>query len=202
MNEKEMQFDWMFGLQWMAAYGIGILLLAMLAFPSIWSVSEVMEGALSETAMFVVMGGLFGALLGLGASGGTSLLLRSKGVSAARWIAYSVLGGTLGGMLGFGVALSLLDAETMPEVVTGLVVGLSLGLPIGTGQWLALRQAGIGANAWPAISTITFVLALMVGLPLGGEGREWVSLAVVGLLAGAVSGLGMMWLNRQQTALA
>jgi len=199
MNEK---FDWTFGLQWVAACSLGIVLLGMLAFASIWSVGEVVEKALGETAAFIAVGTLFGALFGLGASGGTGLLLRKKGISAARWIAYSVIGGALGGMIGFGVTLSLLDAEALPEVVTGLVVGVSLGLPMGIGQWLVLRQVGDGANAWPVISTITYVLALMIGLPLGGEGREWLSLGVIGLLAGAISGLGMMWLLRKQPALA
>jgi hypothetical protein len=202
MNEKQMQLDWAFGLQWIGAYGLGIALLGMLAFASVWTVGEVVENALGETAAIAVVGTLFGALFALGTSGGTSLLLRSKGVSMARWIAYSVLGGTLGGLLGFGVTLSLLDPEMLSEVLTGLVIGLSLGLPIGMGQWLALRQLVNGASMWPLISTIALVLALMVGIPLGGEGREWLSLAVIGLLAGTISSLGMMWLSRQQTALA
>jgi hypothetical protein len=202
MNEKQMQFDWTFGLQWMAAYGLGIMLLGMLAFASIWTVGEVIENSLGETAAIVVIGTIFGALMGLGTSGGTSFLLRSKGVNAARWIGYSIISGALGGMIGFGAALTLLDAETMPEVVAGLVIGVSMGLPIGTSQWLILRRAGDGASAWPVISTITFVVALMIGLPLGGEDRGWLSLGVIGLLAGAISGLGMMWLLRKQTALA
>jgi hypothetical protein len=160
MNEKQMQVDWSFGLQWMIANGIGIMLLGMLAFASIWNVGEIVEDNFGETATFVVVGALFGALMGLGASGGTSLLVRSKRVNAARWIAYSMVGGALGGTLGFGVALGLLDPETLPEVLVGLVIGISLGLPIGIGQWLILRQAGNGANAWPVISTIALVLAL------------------------------------------
>jgi hypothetical protein len=202
MNEKQMQFDWNFGLRWMVAYGLGILLLGMLAFASVWSLGEIVENNFGETATFVVVGTLFGALIGLGASGGTALLLRSKGISAVRWIAYSVIGGALGGMIGFGIALGLLDAETLPEVFSGLVVGVSLGLPIGIGQWLLLRQQSDGANAWPIISTLALVLALMIGMPLGGEGREWLSLGTIGLAAGAISGLGMMWLLRQQPALA
>ena len=202
MSEKQMQLDWAFGLQWIVAYGLGIALLGMLAFASIWTVGEVIEENLGETATFVAVGALFGALIALGASGGTGLLLRSKGLSAASWIAYSVIGGALGGMLGFGVALTLFDAETMPEALTGLVIGVSLGLAIGIGQWLTLRRLGNRANLWPLISTLALVFALMVGLPLGGEGRKWLSLGVIGLLAGTISGLGMMWLTRRQTALA
>jgi NhaP-type Na+/H+ or K+/H+ antiporter len=83
-----------------------------------------------------------------------------------------------------------------------LVIGVSLGLAIGIGQWLTLRRLGNRANLWPLISTLALVFALMVGLPLGGEGRKWLSLGVIGLLAGTISGLGMMWLTRRQTALA
>jgi hypothetical protein len=202
MNEKQMQFDWTFGLQWLAACGLGIALAGMLAFASVWSVGEIVENAFGETAALIAAGAIFGTLFTLGASAGTGLVIRRKGINTARWIAYSVIGGAIGGMLGFTFALTLFDATTMPEVWTGLLLGISLGLPMGIDQWLLLRQAGENTNVWPVITSLAFVLAMMIGVPLGGEGREWLSLGTVGLLFGAISGLGMMWLLRKQTALA
>jgi hypothetical protein len=195
MNEKQVHFDWTFGLQWLAACGLGIMLLGMLAFASIWSVGEIVENAFGETAMSVVVGGLFGALFGLGASGGTGLLLRSKGVNAARWISYSVIGSTLGGITGFGVALNLLDAETMPDVMIALVMGISLGLLMGIGQWLALRQVGNGATAWPLISTRPPSRKRRAGMAVvgrhrpAGRGDQWIGNDVA---AAQAAGVGLM----------
>jgi hypothetical protein len=43
---------------------------------------------------------------------------------------------------------------------------------------------------------------MTIGLPLGGEGREWLSLGVIGLLIGAITGLGMVWSLRCQATVA
>ena len=75
-------------------------------------------------------------------------------------------------------------------------------LPLGIGQWLVLRQRNLLAGEWVLISSLAFVVGMVIGLPLGGEGREWLSLGVIGLLVGAITGLGMVWSLRRQAALA
>jgi hypothetical protein len=42
---------------------------------------------------------------------------------------------------------------------------------------------------------------MMVGLPIGGENREWLSMAVIGLLVGAITALGMVWVLRRKTGM-
>jgi hypothetical protein len=84
----------------------------------------------------------------------------------------------------------------------GIFIGLSLGPPLGIGQWLALRKGGVSADVWPLITAAAFVLALVIGFPLGGEGREWLALVVIGLVLGGLTGLSMMWLLRRPKALA
>ena len=58
------------------------------------------------------------------------------------------------------------------------------------------------APGWPLIGSVAYLLALFVGIPLGGGGREWLSLGTVGLLLGAVTGIGMMWTLRQPVTAA
>ncbi len=201
MNEK--QLDWSFGIQYFIACVLGVTVLGMAAFFTMWSVGEVVEEVAGETAALVVAGALFGALFALGASIGTGLILRGRGVDAAKWIAYSAIGGVIGGALGFGLVITLVDMESAPESLAGLLMGIIVGLSLGIGQWLALRQAGVPANAWPLVNIAAFILAFSIGFTLGGEGREWIAMSATGLIAGAVTALGAVWLlGRQQTAVA
>jgi len=201
MNEK--QYDWSFGFQYFIACAVGVALLGMVAFLTMWSIGEFMMGFAGETAAWITAGSLFGALIALGASIGTGLLLGSRGVDARKWIGYSAIAGCIGAALGFGIVITLLDLETAPESLSGLLMGLIVGLSVGTGQRLALRIAGVAANAWPLINIIAFTLAFSAGFALGGEGREWIAMSAMGLIAGAITALGAVWLlSRKQTAVA
>lgn len=61
---------------------------------------------------------------------------------------------------------------------------------VGYGQCLVLRKEGVLAGVWLQSALAAFVLAFVVGLPLGGEGREWLSAGVIGLVIGVVDRLG------------
>jgi hypothetical protein len=198
MDEKQAQFDWGFGLLWVVLCAIGVAIGGMLAFTSMWSVGEAVSDAAGDVAGGLVAGGLFGAFVALGANVGPGLLLQRKGISAFRWISHSIVAGAVGTAVGLAVALGLL--ETLPDLAGPIFIGLTLGLPVGLGQWRLLRRQGLAANEWPLISTAAFLLAFLVGFPLGGEGREWLSIGAISLLLGTTTGLGMMWLLRRQTA--
>jgi hypothetical protein len=201
MNEK--QYDWSFGFQYLIACAVGVALLGMVAFFAMWSIGEAVEGFAGETVALIVAGSLFGALNALGASIGTGMLLRSQGVEPGKWIGYSVVAGGIGGALGFGLVTTFSNLETVPESLAGLMMGLTVGLPLGIGQWLALRQAGVGASIWPLITAIAFILSFSAGFALGGEGREWIALGGMGLICGAITALGMVWLlGGKQAAVA
>jgi hypothetical protein len=200
MNEKQTQFDWGFGLQWLLIAAIGAAAFGMLAFVSMWGVGEAVSDAVGDAAGGLVAGGLFGALFALGANVGPGLLLGRKGIIATRWIITSVVAGAAGSAVGFAVAFGLFDE--LSDMAGPIFLGLSLGLPLGLGQRRLLRQEGIAANEWPLISLASFLLAFLVGFPLGGEGREWLSLGVVSLLLGAGTALGIVWTLRKHTAVA
>ena len=61
---------------------------------------------------------------------------------------------------------------------------------------LLLQPQAPQAQFWPLICVTAFLIAFMVGLPLGGEGREWLSVGVVALLTAVVTGAGFVWLAR------
>ncbi len=201
MDEKQTQFDWVFGLQWLVVVAIGVVTAGMFAFISVWSVGDAVENTLGETASAFITGGLFGAIFALGAGLGSGLLMKKQGMSAGRWIIATVAAGAIGMAVGFTLVFTFLDVDTMPEVLAGLMIGLSMGLPIGIGQSVLLRKHHFRANEWTVINTLAFTLAMIVAFPLGGEGREWISLAAMGLVYGAATGLGMVWLLARQTAM-
>jgi hypothetical protein len=198
VNGKQAHFDWAFGLAWLVTCAVGVAIGGRVAFATIWSVGELVDNV---AAAALAAGGLFGALFSLGVAVGPGSLLQRKGISAARWLATSAVAGTLGTAAGFVLAFGLFDGESMSVLAFGLFIGLSLGLPLGIGQLLALRKRG-AALVWPLITAAAFVLAFVIGIPLGGEGREWLSLGVIGLVLGGLTGLGMVWLLRRQTAVA
>ncbi|MBE7533281.1 MAG: hypothetical protein HND44_11720 [Chloroflexi bacterium] len=53
---------------------------------------------------------------------------------------------------------------------------------------------------WPLITTISYILAFGIVVFFSGEGREWIVLGGMGLVLGTITGLGMIWLLRQETA--
>lgn len=194
MNQEQTHFDWSFGLQWMGACTLGILVGGTVAIGLMWPAGEAVEAVAGEMVAFLMVGLLFGGIIALGANLGPGLLLQRRGVNAGRWIGVSVATATLAVGVGFTAVFS------MPQPMAAVVIGLLLGLPLGVGQWLVLRGHGLAAYEWLLISPAAYVVGFIVGLPLGGEGRELLAVGVVGLLIGLLTGLGMVWLWRRETA--
>lgn len=201
MKNEITHFDWNFGSRWLLVSAVGVLLGGMLGINLLWGAAGVVEGVLGEIAAVIVGGGLFGAVLALGASLGPGQLLQNHGVRSGSWIVASVIAGALGMALTMAVVFSLLDLEAISQVVAGAMMGAALGLSLGIGQWLVLARNDIAAMEWPLVSVVAFVVAMMVGLPLGGENREWLSMGVIGLLVGAITALGMVWSLRQKSGI-
>ncbi len=203
MNENQVEVNRAFFVEWLVVCTITSLAGGMLAFATMWTVGEIVTDALGEAAGFLVAGALFGLLFGGGISAGQGIVMRRTGISAGRWAGSGALAAAAG--MGFGfAAISLLmnDLDTVPEPVIGLIMGLFLGLPLGLAQWRILRRHVPGAGLWPAVSFLAIMIALYIGLPLSGEGREFLALGTVGVLVAALSGIGMTWLLRRQTAVA
>lgn len=202
MNEERIELDWTFALQWLVLIAIGVAAAGTVAVVSVWPVGETVENVLGEAASVLAAGSMFGGILGLGVGLSQGALLRRWGINAGRWTVATVAAGALGMAIAFSLVLSLGSLEAVPESLTGLVMGLSLGLSFGIGQSLVLRRHGLQAGGWFIVNILATVVALVVALPLGGEGRELLSVGVMGLLFAAGTGLGTMWLPRQETAVA
>ncbi len=199
MSEKQTYLDWGFGLKWALGCTLGTAVFGMLAYLSMWTIGEAVGNMSSELLGTMVAGLLFGALFALGGTLGPGWLLQSKGISAKRWIGRSVAVTAV--IMSGGVALMSSGFELVPEPVSALYLGLVLGFPMGLVQWHLLKQQGIQATLWPLINVVGYLLAAAIIVFLSGEGREWM-IILMGLLVGVVTGLGMMWLLRRETAVA
>lgn len=199
MNGKQTHLDWGFGLKWMLSCALGTAVLGMAAFFSMWSASDAVSAGSYEWLGSLVAGTLFGGLLALGGTLGPGLLMRSKGVSAGQWIGFSVAVASMAMGAAFALAFSMVD--TMSDWMGIVFIGLGLGLPVGLVQWQLMKQQGISSAIWPLITIGAYLLSFGVVIFFSGEGREWV-IGVMGLLLGTMTGLGMMWLLRRETAVA
>ncbi|MBX3057567.1 MAG: hypothetical protein KF770_13960 [Anaerolineae bacterium] len=185
-----------FFLRWVTAVTVTMILAVMGAFISMWSVGEMVAQAWGEMAGGIVAGGIFGALLSAGLGLGQAIVLRAQGIPFAQWLARTALTGAVGMAFGFALAFGLFDLDNMPQMAAGLMIALSVGLPVGLVQWSLLKPYLAQAQLWPLVCIAAFLVAFAVGLPLGGEGREWLSVGVVALLTAVLSGAGMVWLAR------
>jgi len=200
MNDKQKQYDWAFGLLWLITCAVGVAIGGSLAFLSMWGVGEAVGNVAGENVGGMVAGLLFGFLFALGANVGPGILLVRKGISAARWIIYGSVAAALSVSITLGLAFNVVDE--MSEAASAVVIALALGLPIGIAQWLLLRQRGMSANGWPLISTAAYFLVAIIITTTSEDSNMPLILASAGLILGAVTGLGMMWLQRRQTVAA
>lgn len=185
-----------FFLQWVTAVTVTMIMAVMAAFVSMWSIGEWVAQAWGELAGGVVAGSIVGALLGTGLGAGQAIVLRAQGIPFVQWWGRTVLAGAVGMAIGFATMSALFDLNDVPQTAAGLVMALSVGLPVGLVQWPMLKAQAPQAQLWPLICITAFLVAFMVGLPLGGEGREWLSVGTVALLTAIVTGAGFVWLAR------
>lgn len=199
MNEKQTHLDWGFGLKWLLSCTLGTAVFGLAAYASMWWLGEAVGHATNELLGTAVAGAIFGAFLALGGTLGPGFLLRNRGISAGRWIGLSMVVTALA--MSSGVALIFNQVDEVGGIASTIFLGLILGLPMGLVQWQLLKQQGIPSAIWPLITVGGYFLAFGVVVFFSGEGREWV-IGVTGLLLGTITGLGMMWLLRQETAVA
>jgi hypothetical protein len=185
-----------FYLQWVAAVSIALFIGIFAAFMSMWSVAEVIEQAIGETAAALVAGGLFGAFIGAGASLGQAFSLRNAGLPLGQWVVRSIISGAVSMAFTITMAFNLTDMETMPEVVAGLIIGSSVGLPIAIAQWQLLKQHVETAVLWIPVTAAAFTIGFAIGMPLSGEDTGWLAIGAIAIITAVITGAGMLMLFR------
>ena len=135
------------------------------------------------------------ALLSIGLAVGVLQWLVLRGVLSAQqsppvslWIPATALGFSVG--IWFGLAV--------------------MGLGVGLAQWWIVRRTFARSSAWLAVSTISWPLGYVLGgtgggalLPIVGSQliAGLIGFVLTGLIIGALTGGGLLWLLRDQTAL-
>ena len=85
-------------------------------------------------------------------------------------------------------------------MAAAVTIALSLGLSLGIVQARLLTKHVAQPQLWIPICSAAFLVGLVVGMPLGGEGRELLSIGVVSVLTAVLSGAGMLWLLQDKRA--
>jgi len=138
------------------------------------------------------------ALVGLGQWTALRQWLRGGGV----WVLVTYIAGFFGSMLGGALLIALGWSDSGAGIGLGLnaLLWCVQGAAVGAGQALLLRNFMDGAGWWIAASAAGFLVAspltqLVAPGALGLEGRI-LSVTLFGLVASAVSGLGLLRVRR------
>jgi hypothetical protein len=182
--------------QWTLATTAGFAVGAMLSLPIAYGLGETVADATNETFGFAITGALFGIFTGGGLGLGQQLVLRFSTGWGRNWALFSALAAAIV----WGIAFPLIaTADQSMRSLNGIVVAVSFGLALGIGQWFVLRNHLPQASRWLLVTSASLALAIGASISLDGEGRELLIFAVGGLVAGALTGLGMVWLLRESS---
>lgn len=202
MNVTNSQQDRFFWMEWLFACLISMGIGLILAFFTLWTVAEAVGKATSDIVGILVGGALFGLFIGGGISIGQGIALRRQNINITHWIALSAVSSLIGSAVSWTAVFQLVNMDNFPEIITGLLMGFILGLSLGIGQWLVLRKHNDNAVLWILFTTAAFAISFMIGFPLGGEGREFISFSVTVFLVVVLTGVGMHWLLRRKLTAA
>ncbi len=188
MNTAQNQMDWSFAARWVAITTVTFLIGTAIAYASMWSIGgRILEG-LDPRIAAPISGAWVGALMGLGLGVGQAFALRGGGISPARWILSSVLGGAAGFAL-----FTILTANSETErTQLALLAGGLAGLGIGAAQWVHLRSRLTNAIIWTPVTVVAFLPVALMAYN-GSEVSPGLVLAAMGLAVASITGLGAAW---------
>jgi len=189
-QERRNPVDGFVWVQWVLASGLGGAVGFALAEAVLHILSEALSNAMTEIAIFGLIGAAMGTL--------QWLVLRRNLAQAGWWVAASAVGGTL-----FGIGGASFGSEV--QIHLAILYGL-MGIILGALQWLVLRRQVSRSGWWMVGSLLGWALAvqvvqfvdrfeLMRGLP------ETIGLIIgsglIGTVVGMVTGGLLVWLLRK-----
>ena len=192
------QVGWTFWLQWVLASTVGFTL-----------AYEVVRffGPFAFYVLFAPEYALMGVVVGIP----QWLVLRQQVPGVGPWVLATVVGFAVGGTLAFVtlVAAGYYDLDDLvgravsPFLLSALFFA-PIGPVVGIAQWIVLRRRIKAAGWWVLANIVAWVLfGALEGLPAVTkmsyyDVRISVISAIGGLLAGAVTGVTLVWLLRQR----
>ena len=182
-----------FWLAWLFATTIGIVVFVGAAIPIGYGAGEAVMQIAGETVGMSVTGAVFGLAIGAGLGVPQALILQPRIGRAGGWAMGSLGGGVIAGAVSLPLAFAFFGQTPATAIVGFSLMGLCMSL----GQWLAIRGQIPRAGWWVLAGAMSIAVGLAVGVLLGGEGRELLSLSVTGAVAGALTGGAMLALLRQ-----
>ena len=200
MAVERAQAGWTLWLQWVLANTVGFLLGFQL-FAIFWPYAFFVLFAVAYALMGVMIGVL------------QWLVLRRQVPGAGRWVWATIGGFALGGTVGMAATFTVVGlfdlyfslGEPLSSFLFAAVLFAPIGPVVGIAQWwLVLRRQIEGAGWWVLACTVALALfgaafGAFIAIEIGNVyvGAYVVS-AVGGLLAGAITGVTLVWLLRQR----
>ena len=180
---------WGFLVRWTLATFLG-LLAGLAAFVAVGVMAGDIIDGLPEFVFGVVLGVVFGTSFGAA----QWRVLRRHLRPAAAWVGATLVGFVVGGATVFGL---MNGSEADTTLITKLGHGLVLGASLRLAQWSVLRRQLDGAKLWITISTVSWVVAELVGVALSGVVGAPLNLVGLFLVGGVLPGVGMARLLRR-----
>lgn len=186
-----------FGMTWIIAVAVGFVLGLAVGLPASWVLSEALLPALGETTAGVLSIVTFSAIFGLAVGGAQVIALRKHLAHPIGWLLGSVLGSIVPVILLLAL-FALVGDRPLPEATEamGLVAGGLIGLGMGIGQWLAARSLSPRIAWWPVVSAAGLLTGWVTAFGLAGDNLAAPAVILGGVLAAAITALGMRWLLR------
>ena len=171
--------------QWIAATAIGWavgtggtewLLAEAIKWPVFMEIYDVLYNALGKVAYHALSGLIVGTVMGIV----QGILLFRRVPGAFWWIVASAVGWGIGWAVGGAVAVASFYL---------VIIGAAGGMFAGITQWQVLHRRIPGTGWWVLFSTI--------GWAAGGAVDDFLFGLVNGTIAGAISGIVLLWLLRR-----
>jgi len=192
MTDKTRYTDWVFWFQWMIVTIVGWALAGWRLGNIFVSRAEVNTLIYDLFLIPLVFGPLSGILIGTA----QWLILRHRLPHSKWWILATFVGSIIGTIAYFVESLQVSEGSWMLHGAEALVLGTS----IGTAQWYGLHTLRVSRAGWWILASGLGYFAMFVVSSLfiaDSTPGYWVSATLQGAVAGALTGITLVWLIRE-----
>lgn len=184
---------WTSWLRWLGLTLAGLLGGLVVFFAVGVTMGEMLDELFPEFVFGLVLGAIFGTAFGLA----HWLFLRRYISGIGAWVPATIIGFALGAAIVFG---PLNTQDTDPSMLVRISHATSVGLSLGLMQWLVLRgRLFHHSYLWMVISVGAWIAGELAGTFLANlRVEEPIPLLTIFLIGASLSGIGMIWLLKEQ----